>query len=705
MKPRTPLAAGLGWLRRGHGRQAGAALLVLLAGLQLFLDSRPQAGLRNGLFDSYQRMAPRHRSGDGVIVVEIDDHSVSQIGQWPWPRTLVADLVRKLAAERPAVIAIDLLFSEPDRLSPRALARQFTAAGLSASELADLPDSDEELAAAIKAAPVVLGVGALLNDAGLASGIPYRPILRQFGGEAAPFVPRFASALRSLEDIDRAAAGHGAFNAIGDDGIVRRVPTLITVGDNPLPGLAMETLRTLTGDPILSMHVGPRGLDWVGAGDLEIPTDNEGGWWLHFSNWLERPRLSAADVLDGKLPAGQLKGRVVLFVYTALGLLDNVTTALGTMPGVHVHAEALDNAIDGRLLSLPHWAPMAQVALLALLAAMGLWVVPILPPALSAAVFAGLALAAGALGLVAFAGPGWLLDVANPLAGAGVVFAFMLTVTLGETQAQRRRLKDELIASREAQARLEGELDAARRIQMGMLPRPQDVLRSERRVQIAARIQPARTVGGDLYDFFMLDATQLFFQIGDVAGKGLPASLFMALAKALTKGAALRAGGDPGRALTDASAAISSDNPEQLFVTMLAGVLDLESGELAWCSAGHEAPYLLRAGAAPQRQSGGGGPPLCVIDGFAYPAERLRLVPGDLLCLVTDGVTEAQNAAGDFFGTPRLLDCLRRLHADARVDALADAIEKDIAEFVGGAEPADDVTILVLRWPGGGRGA
>lgn len=688
-------------LLRAQGRPAGALLAAALIALLLASDFAPERTLRHGLFDRYQRWQPRERVGDGVVVVEIDERSLAELGQWPWPRQQVAQLVQAIAAQQPAALGVDVLFVEPDRLSPQRLQQTLVEAGLDPAQLLRLPDSDAQLAAALQSLPSVLGVGALGEATALPQGTPYRPMILQSGGDAAHYAPPYAATLRSLERIDAAAAGHGVLNPPADGGIVRRVPTLVSIHGELLPGLATEILRLLGGDGVLRVQLRPGGIATVAAGGVSIPTEADGSWWLHFSHWNERPSVSAVDVLSGGVPPDLLRGRVVLLGYTALGLQDTVHTPLGLMPGVEVHAEALDNAIDGRLLRRPPWAPALEAALLALLAGLALATVPRLRPQGSAAAFAALAVLVLGCGFAAFSRGALLIDTASPLAGGGLVFGLMLSLSLSQAQAQRRRLQEALIVSREAQARLQGEFDAARRIQMGMLPLPQEVLQGEHRVEVAARMQAARTVGGDLYDFYRLDGARLLFLIGDVSGKGLPASLFMALCKALAKGVAPQAGGDPGRILQATAAAIVGDNPEQLFVTMLAGVLDLDHGELAWCSAGHDAPYLLRAGERePQRLAGAGGPPLCVIDDYEYPVEHLQLQRGDLLCLITDGVTEAQNEARELYGAPRLLRALADDAAEPSLEKLADKLLQDVGEFVGDAEPADDAALLLLRWRG-----
>ena len=691
------------WFGLGRGRPLGLALLAAAVLAMALLDTRVQRDRRTEMFDLYQHLVPRERVNDGVIVVAIDDASLAAMGQWPWPRSKLAEIIDRIAAQHPAAIAIDAIFAEPDRLSPRQQGDLLLKSGFTgiAGVVEGLPDYDRIFAAAIHAAPVVLGVGALAEDAGLPKGIPYRTPLLQSGADPAPFAPHYAAALRSIEVIDGAAAGHGVLPTASEDGVVRRIATLARVGDELLPSLPVETLRLAASEPVLRVNADAGGIRGLRVGGRDIPTDRDGSWWLHFSDPAQRPHLSVADLMQGKVPAEVLSGRIVLVGYTALGLQDVIVTPRGRMPGVDALAEAMDNAIDGRLLSRPRWAIWAEALLLAAQSLLLLLVVPWLRPLSAAGVFLLSLAASFALGLLLFRYCGLLIDVANPAIGATFVFAILLALSLSDTRAQRSRLRQALNDSHVAQARMEGELDAARRIQMGMLPEPRQVLGQEARVEVAARMLPARSVGGDLYDFFLLDESHLFIVVGDVSGKGLPASLFMALSKALTKGAALRSSADPGRTLREAGAAIAEENPELLFVTVLAAVLDLNSGRFDWCSAGHEPPWLLPAsGAAPHRLQTTGGPPLCVVDGFDYRSETLQLAPGDGLCLLTDGIGDAQNRAGDFYSQQRVSACLAGLSHGESAQYIVEALLSDTLAFSEGAEQADDLTILALRWHG-----
>ena len=188
--------------------------------------------------------------------------------------------------------------------------------------------------------------------------------------------------------------------------------------------------------------------------------------------------------------------------------------------------------------------------------------------------------------------------------------------------------------------------------------------------------------------------------MGDVSGKGVPAALFMALGKSLCKSCALRGETDIGAIVRRANAEISRDNPEMLFITLFAAILDLQTGVLSFCNAGHDAPFLLRPGQPIAAIMGEGGPPLCVMEDFPYAAETRQLEPGDLVCMTTDGVTEAMTGAGVLIGRGAVERILAAMPQGASAHDITTALRAAIATFVAGAEPSDDLTILTLRWRG-----
>jgi adenylate cyclase len=412
--------------------------------------------------------------------------------------------------------------------------------------------------------------------------------------------------------------------------------------------------------------------------------------------------VSAADVLAGAVDPATFERKLVLVGVTALGLADRrPIPGGGTMEGVEIHAELIESLFDGALLSRPSWAGWVEPAFLLVGGLLLLVWVPIQRTRAVWRLFLPLLALAFGGGLALFHWRLLLLDALTPSIGLSVMFMLMLGVTLAETERQRRVLRRQVELQREAAARFEGELSAARRIQLGILPKPAEVLAGERRFGLHIVLEPAREVGGDLYDFFMLDGHRLFFLLGDVSGKGLPGSLFMAVSKSLYKSTALRRGDAVATMMAEANAEISRDNAEALFVTVFAAVLDVDTGVLEYCNAGHDRPYILARPGRPRVQlTEGGGPPLCVLDDFAYTAATHRFRTGDTLCLVTDGVTDARNPDGEQFGRARLEACLTALAPEASAEKVATSIRDAVREFVAGAEPADDLAILVVRWEG-----
>jgi adenylate cyclase len=623
---------------------------------------------REPLFDAYQRVLPRQRLSAPAIIVEIDERSLEAHGQWPWPRTVVADLMHAIARAEPAAVGVDLLFVEPDRATA---------------------DADSALAQALPGRKFVLGIAGLDHLDPRFRLPPQAAPVRQSSTRELP-LRRFEGHLQSRPEIDRAAAGRGLLSVDTTDRIIRNVPLVARVGEVMVPTLSVEMLRVAAGVPVLGIE--DRGGEHVALvlGDVAIPVQSDGTLRPYFGRHDPTRFVSAEDVLSGRASAAPLRGKLVLVGVTGLGLLDFQATPLGErIPGVEIHAQILEQVFDGVYLHQPTGAALIEAALLLAAGVALIALVPRVRSHWSTLLLFGLLAFFLAVGLAAFKG-GTLIDVAGPALGTLLVFGALLAATLAEADRQRRAL-------REAQARVAGELEAARRIQMGLLPSPQRLLAGEARFSLDARLEPARVVGGDFYDFFMLDSHRLFFTVADVSGKGLPASLFMALAKSLLKSIALRHGVDPGAILVQASAEIARDNAESFFVTAFAGILDARSGTLAFCNAGHEPPYLCRPGRPPERLEHSGGPPLCVVEGFTYASARCTLAPGESVCVLTDGVTEAMDRAGALYGRARLPPLLEKVEDP---QTMLSRVREDVRRFTDSTEQVDDLTLLCVRFNG-----
>ncbi len=687
-----------------HSGLAGAALVVSLA-LLTWLQAPWTDRLQSAWFDACQTLMPRQVSVLPVTVVEIDQKSLAALGQWPWPRTRLAQLVTTVARAGPAAIGLDILMPEADALSPeRMLAEEKAQDSSVAAALRSLLSNDAVLAGALASAPAVLVVAGTREPTGMPlRAAPITVQMQRAEGDDELSLVRHAGALTSIDELNKQASGWGLISVDPTRGIVRRIPLVASIEGTLVPTLAVEMLRVAYQVPSLRVTASGRSVTSVTVGDTRVRTEDDGSVRVYFSRHRADRFVSAIDVIEGRVDPSLLRRQLVLIGPTAIGLEEMQDTPIGERMSVsEIQAQLLENLLDASSLRRPSWAGPAEALLVLLAGALMAWALPRVAPRN----FALLALSLAALPMLVafgvFRSHGLLLDAATPTLYLLLLFGVLLMLALTESTRQRKSLEGVVQAQREQSARMAGELEAAQRIQTASLPRP-DLLQGDARADLHAALAPAREVGGDLYDFFLLDDRRLFLLIGDVAGKGLSASIFMAVSKALYKGLMLRTPqADIGDVMSAANAEVSRDNAEMLFVTVFAAILDLQSGALTYCNAGHDNPYLLGPGnARPRRIVDGDGPPLCATSDFAYRSARRRLVPGEVLCLMTDGVSEAQDPDGALYGHERaervLVDGVGR-GASAR--ELVDGLQADVRAFANGAEAHDDLALLALRWNG-----
>lgn len=680
---------------------APIGLMVLIAFHLLGMIPFQQM-LRSTNFDLYQNTMPRERVSAPVVIVEIDEHSLAELGQWPWPRSLIAKLVDTIGAMQPAAIALDIIMPEADRSSPCEIMDLIPDVDKTLQDqICNLPNNDEVLAQSLSRHQAILGVAGI--DSNQPINIYTAPVLAR-GEDPKPWLIHFNSALTNLPVLTAAAGGHAILSTETERGVIRRLPLLATVGETLMPSLSMEMLRIASGSSTFNVTTSDNGIEFVGVGDLQIRTQNDGTVWLHYSKHSPERFISAVEILNGEVTAEALESKLVLLGFSGLGLVDFPTTALGErVPGVEIHAQMLEAIFDQTTLDRPDWALWLEALFLALMGLAVIYLLPRLRTTAQVITVVGFTVTLIGFGLITFIVSQLLIDVLSPLLMFFILYMAMLADSLIRDEGQIESLELDLQTQREAAAKVQGEMEAAKRFQMGILPDPQQTFADEARVDIAAIMEPAKMVGGDLYDCFMLDQHHMFFSLGDVCGKGVPASLFMVISKTLCKSVALRDNADfseIGALISQANREISRDNPEMLFVTAFIGILDLRTGELNYCNAGHERPLIVAPNCRPHTLDAASGPPISIIDDIDYQSFSYRLAREEFICVFTDGITEAANAEEELFGNERLLNCLGNVEVE---DTAASLLKKacDAAHnFVGDVEPSDDLTMMVIRWRG-----
>jgi adenylate cyclase len=437
------------WFARkfGFARLACLVLLIGFAVLRLF-DPAPVEELRVRTFDAFQRMDPRIKTARPVTIVDIDEKSLAdpRLGQWPWPRTRIADIIGNLTRMGAVVIAFDVVFAEPDRLNPDIAADNFRGLDETTREkLRTLPSNDRIFADAIRKSRVVLGEsGGLEVHSDLDRQLPVTGFA-MLGEDPDRFIFKFAGLLRNIKVLEEAAAGRGLFTIVPErDGIVRRVPMIMDAQGERMPALSFEVLRILGGSGTIMIKADKSGIDSVVLQGLRlrVPTDSLARFWVHYARNDPSIYVSAVDVLDGRVPPEMIAKKLILIGTSATGMNDIKTTPVSrAMPGVEIHAQVLESALTGA--SLTRSANAEVYEFLAALVA-GLLVIAFAPN-LGPATLVGV----GALFATALIGTSsyfylrdrMLIDSTYPLMSTTAIYLTLIFSSFVREQAQRRQIR------------------------------------------------------------------------------------------------------------------------------------------------------------------------------------------------------------------------------------------------------------------------
>ncbi len=436
--------------------------LVILRGI----DPWPVEGLRLRLFDVYQEAKPRIVDRYPVTIVDIDEDSIAAHGQWPWPRGLLADLVDEIGRSGARVIGFDVLFPEPDRLSPESIARALPRPDAVVREaLARLPSNDRRLADSFKRNRVVLGLAILdkWRDPLVGGDHPQTTPILERGTNPRPFLKSFPAMLRNIDVLATASAGHGVVSLdLERDGILRRLPAVVRINKDFFPAIAIEMLRVAGDHAFITLEAGPLGISGVRIGDRLATTDSNGRNWLYYADHDRRRNVSAKSVLAGTVDESALRGKLVLIGATAVGLGDFVTTPTGgLMAGVEVHAQLIEGVLAGELLRRPALASLLEICVTILLCMLIITVQPRVALPWMAAILAGSATILAGASWLAFANGRLLLDPSYPLVSAILLYGVVVSYGLiAEERTKRALAEHAALVERESKERVQLLLDS-----------------------------------------------------------------------------------------------------------------------------------------------------------------------------------------------------------------------------------------------------
>jgi serine phosphatase RsbU (regulator of sigma subunit) len=622
---------------------AASALITVIIAAGIF--QRPDRWLQDMLFQH-----PGVSSRD-IVIIGIDEAAFAELGPYhTWDRNVIAAALEALAADpdnKPAVTAIDVLY-----------------AGHS-SEQADmrLANAANELGNVVTASIAEFGED-ITWEGGHATSINTSAVVNY----EAPFT----------ELAECTTTGH--INAISDlDSVMRHALLYIDTEEyGRVYSLSCEAAR---------LYKESRGEEFKlppvsGNGHFYIPfTAKQGGYY---------DGVSIASLIKNEIPSDYWAGKIVLIGPYAAAFQDQYFTPIDKgiqMYGVEIHANLIQCMLDGKYKTEVPALPQALV-LYAICAAATMFFLK-KKVLIGAGVCAAIVIAgAAATFLLYIAGfithPLWL-----PIA---VPVCFVLALGIHYIRAARER--QALMLEKE---RIATELELATRIQISALPKE---IPDQPEFNLFASMVPAKEVGGDFYDYYPIDDDHWAFVIADVSGKGIPAALFMMVTSSLIHHVAVSsAETDPAKVLRKVNAEICLRNPEEMFITVWLGILELSTGKLTAASAGHEYPVLKKAGENFELFKDRHGLVIGAMEGVKYRSYELQLQPGSKLFVYTDGIAEATNIRNELFGTERLVEVLQA-HSDAAPTEILHEVDAAVGRFVGEAPQFDDMTMLCIEYRG-----
>jgi adenylate cyclase len=309
------------WAQKfGLGRSVCVLLLLALVGLRIW-DPPPMEELRLRTFDTYQKLAPRSlMESSPAVILDIDEPSLSAFGQWPWPRTLIADVVTRLTKLGAAAVAFDIIFAEPDRVSPNLVAG--TLAGLddeTREKLLRLPSNDQALASVMRKTRVVLGQSVVHVPDPQTQTRPPTSRLAMLGPDPSPFIWTGPGLVQNVPELEAASAGRGVLTIIPEhDGIVRRVPLILKAQGAIVPALTMDLLRVAGQQGAILVKTEITGVRSVGFRGLVLPTDRHGQVWVHFRRHDPQQFISVKDLLEDRVDPARIAGKLVFIGTSAV---------------------------------------------------------------------------------------------------------------------------------------------------------------------------------------------------------------------------------------------------------------------------------------------------------------------------------------------------------------------------------------------------
>ena len=648
------------------------ALLVLIK----IQDSNFVKRIENISYDIYQSIFEENSDFNDVLIVDIDEKSIGEIGQFPWRRDVFANLVDKLENLEASVISFDIFFSEEDKQNPSKILGELNISN------EGVLDSDQSLITAIQNSNVILPV---LGDISVFDKMNNSKPKTNFisrGGDAENYLYNFKNKITSLEVINNAAKGIGNISYLDNqDGVLRSLPILLKIDGDIWPSLSLETLRLLHKNKSILIQSSESGIKTIRTKNYSFNTDPNAIVHINYKKFGKDKYISAVDILNDKISKNIIKDKIILIGSSAQGLFDFVKIPSGkVIPGVETHAHAIENIINNDFIIKNLKTDIIEIIILLISLILVLIIPKKVNPKLSIVFFVGLCVFLITSSLV-FYQFNYFIDIFYTTLGS----AFLFLVTLYFRYLQENEIA---IENEKKQIVLKKEREIAGEVQKKLFPKE-----FEQKNILYAKNVPARDVSGDYYDYIKISEDEFYFTLADVSGKGVKAGILMANAAAVFRSMA-KLNKEVSTIARYINNQVADSSYQGMFITAVVGKYNIKEKKIEYINLGHE-PIMVYDENFNFEYYKSTLPPLGIMamdnDDF-FQTNEISLVNKNLV-IYTDGVTEGyleNNQELEAKGVEKEIIDNKFKSPEAIIEHLSDILTKR-------KEPLrDDITCLII---------
>ena len=542
-------------------------MLLVLIKIQ---DSNFVKRIENISYDIYQSIFEENSEFNDVLIVDIDEKSIGEIGQFPWRRDVFANLVEKLENLEASVISFDIFFSEEDKQNPSKILGELNISN------EGVLDSDQSLITAIQNSNVILPV---LGDISVFDKMNNSKPKTNFisrGGDAENYLYNFKNKITSLEVINNAAKGIGNISYLDNqDGVLRSLPILLKIDGDIWPSLSLETLRLLHENKSILIQSSESGIKTIRTKNYSFNTDPNAIVHINYKKFGKDKYISAVDILNDKISKNIIKDKIILIGSSAQGLFDFVKIPSGkVIPGVETHAHAIENIINNDFIIKNLKTDIIEIIILLISLILVLIIPKKVNPKLSIVFFVGLCVFLITSSLV-FYQFNYFIDIFYTTLGS----AFLFLVTLYFRYLQENEIA---IENEKKQIVLKKEREIAGEVQKKLFPKE-----FEQKNILYAKNVPARDVSGDYYDYIKISEDEFYFTLADVSGKGVKAGILMANAAAVFRSMA-KLNKEVSTIARYINNQVADSSYQGMFITAVVGKYNIKEKKIEYINLGHE---------------------------------------------------------------------------------------------------------------------